>query len=486
MKNYIFGGFTLKHGHTLYFHEKLVSLPPKELKVLRLLLDNAGVVVSKEKILMEVWRSDQVSDESLTRCIYVLRRILRESTSTKYIETVYGKGYRFVMRVTKNDSVTIPEKADDFIRVAIFPFQMKSYEKSLLLFDYIQSLGYERTYNHVYFMTSAMTIDNEKFIETYQLLRDAGAHYFITGVEVSTKYRSWIRIEITKSDSMVILWKKKIILDKSFPVTLLQINSAFKDIIRGLSSSIYLSHNYLGSDYDCGTNWKDVLLKDSECGNAHDNAELNPCDTSVICNSIGFYLSLELMGLMQSEEVEGVISDLINNHAPDALGYAMTLSLKALNRKRKNSSTRAQFESAMMLSPFSVEVYFLYACYLVKFHNIDEAKRVIKMIEYINPNFFSAKIFFVSLIAYSGNTEQAIKMAESFKGINKCGDNIMDCLLSLLHHHTNKTINRESVLKSIEKETTHCSFCYNIINFFNSKMSSSGSIKNSKNLLFTY
>lgn len=484
MKNYIFGGFTLKHGNTLYFHEKLVSLPPKELKVLRLLLDNAGDVVSKEKILMEVWRSDQVSDESLTRCIYVLRRILRESTSTKYIETVYGKGYRFVMRVTINDSVTIPKNTDNLIKVAIFPFKMKSYEESLLLFDYIQSLGYERNYNNVFFMASAMTIDNDKFIENYQLLRDAGAHYFITGVEVSNKYRSWIRIEITKSDSLVILWKKKIILDKNFPVTLLQINSAFKDIIRGLSSSIYLSQNDLDSDYCTG--WEDVLLKDSKCGNDYNNAELSSCDTPVICNSIGFYLSLELLGLMQSEEVEDVISDLINDCIPDALGYAMTLSLKALNRKRKNSSTRGQFESAMMLSPLSVEVYFLYACYLVKFHNIDEAKRVIKMIEHINPNFFSSKILFVSLIAYSGNSEQAIKMAESFKGANKCGDNIIDCLLSILYHHTNKTIKRDKVLKSIEKESSHCSFCYNIITFFNITVSSGGSGEKFNNLLCTY
>ncbi|MDQ0430943.1 winged helix-turn-helix domain-containing protein [Pantoea agglomerans] len=467
MRNYIFGQYTLKHGQTLYYDEKIVNLPPKELKVLRLLLDHEGEVVNKETILMEVWRSDQVSDESLTRCVYVLRKILRESTSTKYIETVYGKGYRFVMRVTKNDSVAKSGNENNLIKVAIFPFKMRSHEESLLIFDYIQNLGYERIYANVFLMVSAMTIDNDKFIENYHLLRDAGVHYFITGIEVSTKYRSWIRIEITKSDSMIIVGKKKVLLDKDLPVTLLQINSAFKDIIRDLSSSVYLSDNELESNFDCGTCLKEALFSESKFRNDYETAELSYFDTSEICNSIGFYLSLELFGIIQKEKVEDFISNLISDINVNTTECALTMSLNALSLKHGNVSAQAQFESAMFISPFSVEVYFLYVCYLVKSNSLDEAGRVLKMIDYINPDFFSVKILFVSLSAYSGNSENAIHLAESYKGINKCGDNILDCLLSIIFHHTDQDTKRDELLNAIKKNSVHCSFCYNLTSLIN-------------------
>lgn len=483
MRNYIFGQYTLKQGQTLYFDGKIVNLPPKELKVLRLLLDHAGEVVKKEKILMEVWRSDQVSDESLTRCIYVLRKILRDSTSTKYIETVYGKGYRFVMGVTKNDSVSERGKLNHLIKIAIFPFKMKSYEESLILFDYIQNLGYERSYANIFFIASAMTIDNDKFIENYQLLRDAGVHYFITGIEVSTKYRSWIRIEITSIDSMIILGKKKIILNNGLPVTLLQLNSAFKDIIRELSSSEYLSNNESESNYDCNTYLKEVLFCESKFLNDYVSTELSYLDKSEICNSVGFYLSLELLGLIRQEQVEGVISKLTNNFMPQTLECALTISLNALNMKSGSTSIQAQFESAMLLSPFSVEVYFLYVCYLVRSQSYDEAIRILKMIDYINPDFFSVKIMFISLSAHSGNSERAIYLAESYKGINKCGDNILDCLLTVLFHHTEQFIKRDEVLDAIKKKSVHCSFCYNLtslINIIVSSHYSSERIENTK------
>lgn len=479
MRNYIFGQYTLKHGQTLYFDEKIVSLPPKELKVLKLLLDYAGEVVNKEKILMEVWHSDQVSDESLTRCIYVLRKILRESTSSKYIETVYGKGYRFVMYVTKIDSESKSGGGNDLIKIAVFPFEMKNHEESMLLFDYIQNLGYERFYANVFFIASAMTIDNGKFIENYHLLKDAGVHYFITGIEVSTKYRSWITIEITKSDSMITLAKKKILLDKDFPVTLLQINLAFKDIIRDLSSSACSSNIESASNHDCGSFLEEVLFNESKFSNDYEKEELNYLDTTEICNYVGFYLSLELFGLIKKEKVEGEISNLINKFIPNALECALTISLNALNIKKGHISAQAQFESAMILSPFSVEVYFLYVCHLVKTQNFDGAIRILKMIDYIDPGFFSVKILLISLSAYSGNTERAIHLAESYKGINKCGDNILDCILSMLFHLTDKITKRDELLNAIKKKSIHCSFCNNLINLINVIASSHDSCEKS-------
>ncbi|MGE8059046.1 winged helix-turn-helix domain-containing protein [Pseudomonas sp. NPDC089547] len=76
-----------------------LHLPPKELHVLRLLLEAAGSLVPKGWLLDQVWPHCDVAEESLTRCIYALRKLLGREND--YIKTVYGKGYRFAGRVVE-------------------------------------------------------------------------------------------------------------------------------------------------------------------------------------------------------------------------------------------------------------------------------------------------------------------------------------------------------------------------------------------------
>ncbi|ELL57815.1 invasion protein regulator, partial [Salmonella enterica subsp. enterica serovar Enteritidis str. SE30663] len=57
--------------------EKKVNIPPKEYAVLVILLEAAGEIVSKNTLLDQVWGDAEVNEESLTRCIYALRRRVR-------------------------------------------------------------------------------------------------------------------------------------------------------------------------------------------------------------------------------------------------------------------------------------------------------------------------------------------------------------------------------------------------------------------------
>lgn len=78
-----------------------VHVPPKELNVLRLLLRSSGTVISKDHLLDAVWPEMDAAEESLTRCIYALRKLLRENKD--FIATVYGQGYRFTCPVVELD-----------------------------------------------------------------------------------------------------------------------------------------------------------------------------------------------------------------------------------------------------------------------------------------------------------------------------------------------------------------------------------------------
>lgn len=98
---YKFNGYTLYPNEFLKKNGKVVSLPPKELKVLSCLVELAGKVVSKDALLQYAWGDASVSDESLTRCIYALRRQLGDKAERKCICTIYAQGYYFNVPVER-------------------------------------------------------------------------------------------------------------------------------------------------------------------------------------------------------------------------------------------------------------------------------------------------------------------------------------------------------------------------------------------------
>ncbi|MCR4538753.1 winged helix-turn-helix domain-containing protein [Pseudomonas sp. 18.1.10] len=74
-----------------------VQLPPKEGQVLRLLLGSGGTLMTKDRLLELAWPRGEVAEESLTRCIYSLRKHLKADKG--FIKTIYGRGYRFTCPV---------------------------------------------------------------------------------------------------------------------------------------------------------------------------------------------------------------------------------------------------------------------------------------------------------------------------------------------------------------------------------------------------
>ncbi|MGZ0716640.1 winged helix-turn-helix domain-containing protein [Pseudomonas palleroniana] len=93
----VFAHWTLHADGRLTGAEADIQLPPKEGQVLRLLLASAGTLVTKDRLLERVWPRGEVAEESLTRCIYALRKHLRGDKA--FIKTIYGRGYRFTCPV---------------------------------------------------------------------------------------------------------------------------------------------------------------------------------------------------------------------------------------------------------------------------------------------------------------------------------------------------------------------------------------------------
>ena len=76
---------------------QVLAVEPKAFRALLFLLHNPQKVVSKEELLNSVWGDAVVTDGSLTRCIWLLRRLLGDDINQpRYIATVATVGYRFI------------------------------------------------------------------------------------------------------------------------------------------------------------------------------------------------------------------------------------------------------------------------------------------------------------------------------------------------------------------------------------------------------
>ena len=72
-----------------------VRLTPMQYRLLALLVEHAGVVVTRPILLMQIWRyAPEIREGRVDACIGGLRRKLGVYAD-QYIETVFGAGYRF-------------------------------------------------------------------------------------------------------------------------------------------------------------------------------------------------------------------------------------------------------------------------------------------------------------------------------------------------------------------------------------------------------
>jgi len=109
---FLFEGFRLDRRGGLFRRDEAgayvpVAIGSRALDILDVLIDRAGEVVAKDEIVAAVWPRTVVEDSNLTVQISALRRVLvRGRSNESCIQTIPGRGYRFVTPITR----TIPSK----------------------------------------------------------------------------------------------------------------------------------------------------------------------------------------------------------------------------------------------------------------------------------------------------------------------------------------------------------------------------------------
>jgi DNA-binding winged helix-turn-helix (wHTH) protein/class 3 adenylate cyclase/tetratricopeptide (TPR) repeat protein len=99
---YVFGDYNLDTEHyELHHGAKLVRLEPRVFDLLATLVQHPGHTLTKEDLWAQVWPQLPIlSDQSLKKCVEQARKALGDAgQAPRYIETVRGRGYRFIAMV---------------------------------------------------------------------------------------------------------------------------------------------------------------------------------------------------------------------------------------------------------------------------------------------------------------------------------------------------------------------------------------------------
>src|SRR6266404_2922555 len=102
LEQILFPPFRLDIANECLWREtEQLPLRRKTFAVLRYLVEHANRLVTKEELLAAVWPGIYVGEKGPQVCIREIRQALEDDPATpQFIETVQGRGYRFVATIT--------------------------------------------------------------------------------------------------------------------------------------------------------------------------------------------------------------------------------------------------------------------------------------------------------------------------------------------------------------------------------------------------
>lgn len=106
---------------SLLCDDELVHLRPQTYEVLKYLVEHRGQLISKDKLIEDVWQGRAVTDGSLSKCIEELRVALG-ANAADYVRNVRGRGYIFeggVHEPIEQQALSTRSEQVDVVRVTI-------------------------------------------------------------------------------------------------------------------------------------------------------------------------------------------------------------------------------------------------------------------------------------------------------------------------------------------------------------------------------
>src|ERR1700746_1413452 len=93
-------------------HGRRIRLQDQPLRVLAMLVDRPGEVITREELRLQLWSADTFVDfdHGLNSAVARLRESLNDSAEQpRYVETVPRRGYRFIGTIAVPEAAPVPQ-----------------------------------------------------------------------------------------------------------------------------------------------------------------------------------------------------------------------------------------------------------------------------------------------------------------------------------------------------------------------------------------
>jgi TolB-like protein/Tfp pilus assembly protein PilF len=98
-----------------------VHIEPRAMDVLVALARRPGEAMSRDELILAVWKHPHVTDEALSRCISLVRHALGDDRErSRFVETIPKRGYRLIAPVVPGGAAREPGAAP--VTLAVLPF----------------------------------------------------------------------------------------------------------------------------------------------------------------------------------------------------------------------------------------------------------------------------------------------------------------------------------------------------------------------------
>jgi pentatricopeptide repeat protein len=217
--------FDLRNGALFRRDEYGVFVPivmgSRALDILAVLVQRPGDVVSRADFMAAVWPETTVEDSNLNVQIAALRRVLDEGrTGGSCIQTMPGRGYRFIAAVTRVEADTwsqfwtsppgtappLPHKPS----IAVLPFQNMSgdldqeYFADGMVEDIITALS---RFNQLFVIARNSSFASQgQAVDVKQVGRELGVRYVLEGSVRRAQQRVRITAQLIDSSTGAHLW----------------------------------------------------------------------------------------------------------------------------------------------------------------------------------------------------------------------------------------------------------------------------------------
>jgi TolB-like protein len=198
-----------------------LSVGSRALSILGLLVERPGDLVTRAEIMAAVWPGAAVEDSNLNVQIAALRRVLDEGgTEGSFVQTVPGRGYRFIAEVTRVDSAPLANTTavqtsavlplPDKPSLAVMPFQNMSgdpeqdYFADGMVEEIITALSRIR-WLFVIARNSSFAYKG-KTLDVRQMGRELGVRYVLEGAVRKAGGRLRISVQLIDARSGTHLW----------------------------------------------------------------------------------------------------------------------------------------------------------------------------------------------------------------------------------------------------------------------------------------